>query len=150
MTKVFCQCLLRLKKNFTLWHEIIEFNGFSVLLLELKSPNYSLAILLKCITQTSKYIVRTPLFLQGRLSLQPNFRKWGLDKTSAFRGGLLGKRGWLFSGGGDCDFHIKIKLKSEIFNDKKCWSAKIFFSVITKNSNWEILIFLGFTEKSNF
>ena len=44
VTKVFCQCLLRLKKNFILWHEMIEFNEFSVLLLELNSPNYSLAI----------------------------------------------------------------------------------------------------------
>ena len=26
-----------------------------------------------------------------------------------------------------------------IFNDKKSLQAKIFFSVITKNSNWEIL-----------
>ena len=26
----------------------------------------------------------------------------------------------------------------EIFNDKKSLQAKIFFSVITKNSNWEI------------
>ena len=30
MTKVFCQCFLRLKNNFTLWHEMIEFNEFSV------------------------------------------------------------------------------------------------------------------------
>ena len=26
-------------------------------------------------------------------------KKWGLDRTSTFRGGLLGKRGWYFSGG---------------------------------------------------
>ena len=38
-----------------------------------------------------------------------------------------------------CNFHVKNKLKSEIFNDKKKLLAKIFFSVITKNSNWEIL-----------
>ena len=31
------------------------------------------------------------------------------------------------------------KLKSEMFNDKKSLYAKIFFFVITKNSNWEIL-----------
>ena len=30
-------------------------------------------------------------------------------------------------------------LKSEIFNDKKSLLAKIFFFVITKNSNWKIL-----------
>ena len=41
-----------------------------------------------------------PPFLQGGFSLQPNFQKWGerggggwLDRTSTFRGGLLGKRG---------------------------------------------------------
>ena len=32
----------------------------------------------------------------------------GLDRTSIFRGGLLGKREWLFHGGGGCNFHIKI------------------------------------------
>ena len=31
------------------------------------------------------------------------------------------------------------KLKPEIFNDKKSLEAKIFFFVITKNLNWEIL-----------
>ena len=41
--------------------------------------------------------------------------------------------------GEGCNFHVKNKLKSEIFNDKKKLLAKIFFSVITKNSNWEIL-----------
>ena len=40
----------------------------------------------------------------------------GLDRTLTFRGGLLIKRGWLFSGGG-WSFHIKNKLKSEIFNN---------------------------------
>ena len=30
------------------------------------------------------------------------------------------------------------KLKSEIFNDKNSLQVKIFFFVITKNSNWEI------------
>ena len=46
---------------------------------------------------------------RGDLSLQPNFQKGG---------GLTGKRGRLFLGGG-CNFHIKDKLKSKIFNDKK-------------------------------
>ena len=36
--------------------------------------------------------------------------------------------------------HIKNKLKSEVFNDEKSWKSKLFFSVITKNSNWEILL----------
>ena len=44
-------------------------------------------------------------------------KRW-LDRTSTFRGGLLGKRGvTLFRVG--CNFHIKNKIKSEIFNDKK-------------------------------
>ena len=38
-----------------------------------------------------------------------------------------------------CNFHMKNKLKFEIFNDKKILSANIFFSVTTKNSNCEIL-----------
>ena len=39
------------------------------------------------------------------------FKKGGADKTSTFR------RGDFFQGG--CNFHIKNKLKSEKFNDKK-------------------------------
>ena len=48
-----------------------------------------------------KFIVCTPRHLSGGggLNLQPNFQKGGLDKTWTFRVGLLGKRGWLFSGG---------------------------------------------------
>ena len=68
----------------------------------------------------SRCIVCTPLFLRrgGGLSLQPNFQKGVLDKTSTFRGGLLGKTGVTFFRGG-CNFHRKNKLKSEIFNNKK-------------------------------
>ena len=40
----------------------------------------------------------------------------GLDKTSTFRGGCW-ERGGDFLNGGGCNFHIKNKLKSEIFND---------------------------------
>ena len=36
-------------------------------------------------------------------------------------------------------FFHKNKLKSEIFNDKKSLETKLFFSVIIKNSSWEIL-----------
>ena len=53
------------------------------------------------------------------------------------RGGLLGKRGDFFQGA--CSFYIKNKLKSQIFNDKKSLSAKMFFSVTTINLNWKIL-----------
>ena len=42
----------------------------------------------------------------------------GLDKTSTVRGGLLEKMGVTFFREG-CNFHIKNKLRSEIFNDKK-------------------------------
>ena len=59
--------------------------------------------------------------------------------ASAFRRGLLGKRGVTFFREG-CNCHIKNKLKSEMFNDKKGLQAKIFFSVMTKNSNREILL----------
>ena len=63
------------------------------------------------------------------------------------RGDLIGpqllegdcwERGDNFFQGG-LQFSHKSKLKSEIFNDKNSLQAKIFFSVITKSSNWEIL-----------
>ena len=44
--------------------------------------------------------------------------------ASTFIGGLLGKREWEGGGG---NFHIKNKLKSEIFSDKKSLPTKIFF-----------------------
>ena len=47
-----------------------------------------------------------------------------------------GEGGW----GGGSSFYIKSRLKSEIFNDKKKFiKKKMFFSVLTKNLNWEIL-----------
>ena len=52
------------------------------------------------------------------------FKKGGLDRNSTFRGGLLGKRGQLFSGG--LQFSYKNKLKSEIYNDKKVYKQKYF------------------------
>ena len=76
----------------------------------------------------------------------------GVDPPTKFskKGGLIGpqlleescrERGMTFfrGGGRGCNFYIKNKLKSEIFNYKKSLLAKIFFSVITKNSNWEVL-----------
>ena len=44
-----------------------------------------------------------------------------LDRTSTFRGGDF------FQGGGGCNCHIKNKLKSKIFNDKKSLLAKNIF-----------------------
>ena len=49
--------------------------------------------------------------------------------------GVTGKEGSDFFQGG-CAFHIKNKLKSEIFDDKKGYKQKSF-SLLTKNSNWE-------------
>ena len=45
------------------------------------------------------------------------FKKGSLDRTSTFRGGLLGKRGVTFFRAGVQLSHNK--LKSEIFDDKK-------------------------------
>ena len=53
------------------------------------------------------------------------------------RGGM-GGLGFLFRGGcywpfsGNCSFHIKDKLKSEIFHDKRSVLTKMFFSVTKK------------------
>ena len=58
---------------------------------------------------------------------------------SQFLEGSSGKDGDDFFQGRGCCFYIKNKLKSEIFNNKKSFYRKIFFSVITKNKNWEIL-----------
>ena len=73
----------------------------------------------------------------GELSLQPNFQKEGLTGPQVLEG-AAGKEGMTFFSGG-CNFHIKNKLKSEIFKDKKGLIAKKKFSVTTKNSNREIL-----------
>ena len=82
------------------------------------------------ILQIFKRIPKRKLFLLSNfsmkfqpnfsLTLQPNFQKGGLDGTSTFRGGLLGKRGVTFFRGRGCNFHKKKKkkLKSEIFNKK--------------------------------
>ena len=55
---------------------------------------------------------------------------------SRFLEGVTGKEEE-FSGG--CCFYIKNAQKSGIFIDKKSLYTKMFFSVITKNINWEIL-----------
>ena len=71
-----------------------------------------------------------------------------VEPRTNFSKGVVGKEGFTFfcgggertvGGSGAINFHIKNKLKSEIFNDKKVYKQKIFFSVITKNLNWEIL-----------
>ena len=42
-------------------------------------------------------------------------------------------------GEGEVSVLLKNKLLSEMFNEKKSLSTKMFFSTITKNLNWEIL-----------
>ena len=60
-----------------------------------------------------------------------------LERTSTLRGGLPEKRGVIFlGGGGEGGGRIAT---FEIFNDKKSLKTNIFFSAITKNSNWKIL-----------
>ena len=61
---------------------------------------------------------------EGSWTSNQIFKKGGLGKTSTFKGGLLGKRGWTFSRGSN--FYIKNKLKSKIFNDKNVYKQKYF------------------------
>ena len=82
------------------------------------------------------FIVCTPPFLQGCWASNQILKMRRLDKNSVLEGVAGKDGGWFFSGG------VAIftqKIKSEIFNDKKSLQAIIFFTVITKNSNWEIL-----------
>ena len=64
----------------------------------------------------------------GDLILQPNFRKGGAWQDLNVYRRVAGKEGHdIFQGGGgSCNFYIKNKLKSEIFNDKKSLSKNIF------------------------
>ena len=58
-----------------------------------------------------------PPFRRGKgLSLQPNFRKGGLGRTSTFRGGCWERAGDFFLGEVQLSHE---KSKSEIFHDKK-------------------------------
>ena len=72
------------------------------------------------------------------MNLLPSFQKeMGIDKTSALKRECWIKEVNLFQGG--CNFCKRNKLKSKMFNSKNSLQTKIFFFVITKNSNWEIL-----------
>ena len=66
----------------------------------------------------------------GGGGLQPNFQKGGgLTGPQLLEWGCWEKGRWHFSRGwvgGGCNFHIKNKLKSEIFNDKKVYKRKYF------------------------
>ena len=71
-------------------------------------------------TQSSPLIVGTHPFCRGGWASNQIFKKrGGVDRTSTFRGGCWERWGWRFSGRGGVQFSHKIKLKSEIFNDKK-------------------------------
>ena len=79
---------------------------------------------------------------EGALPLLPGgwtsyqfFLRDGLDRTSAFRGGLLEKSRLTFFTG----VVIKKNLKSEIFNDTNKIYKQIYFSLVTKNSNWNFI-----------
>ena len=64
-----------------------------------------------------------PLSAGGSWTSYQIFKERGLDRALIFRGGLVRKRGVTFlrGEGGSCNFYVKNKLKSEIFNGKKYW-----------------------------
>ena len=110
-----------------LYSNYFSFFGVSIVckLFKLSSNLYSDYFSFFGVSVVSKlFILQTqcalPPFLLGeRLSFLPNvLKKEELDRSSIFRGGLLGKREVTFLLGG-LQFYIENKLKSEIFNDKK-------------------------------
>ena len=63
------------------------------------------------------YIVCTKPNLQlqpPQLNLQPNFQNGGIDRTSTFRSGLLGKRGLTFKRGGGGGAGLQFSQKKKI------------------------------------
>ena len=68
-----------------------KFGGFRSI--NLLKAVFLMGPFLKISGANSRSHIVHPPFLQGKLSLQPNFQKGGLDRTSSFRMGLLGKRG---------------------------------------------------------
>ena len=68
----------------------------------------------------------TPHFVSaGVLNLQLNFQNEG-GSIGSYEG-VAGKEGVIFFRG-NCSFYIKIKLKPEIFNDKKFIKKNLFLS----------------------
>ena len=69
-----------------------------------------------------------PLSAGEEVELRTEFSKRGreLDRTSTFTGGLLGKREWLFHGGGGGNFHIKINESLKYLMTKKVYNQNIF------------------------
>ena len=82
-----------------------------------------------------------PVSAGGRVEPTTKFKKrGGLTGPQLLDGGCWERGGDFFQGGGGAI--VTYKLKSEIFNDKRSLEAKIFFFVITKNSNWEISLYI--------
>ena len=91
----------------------------------------------------------TPLSAGGCTSKQIFKKRGDLTRPQLLDGGLLGNMGvTFFEGLGSwwwwwwwwwCNFYIKNKLKSKIFNDKKKKICKKNIFVISKNWNWGIL-----------
>ena len=66
-------------------------------------------------------------FLQGGRGVEPTTKFWksgGLTRPQLLERDCWERGGWLFSGRGSCNFHIKNELKSEIFNGKKVYKQK--------------------------
>ena len=79
----------------------------------------------------------TALSARGRVEPPTKFwKRGGLTRPQLLEESFWERRGDFLQGVGRCNFHIKNELKSEIFHDKKSLWEKIFFSVITENSNW--------------
>ena len=73
----------------------------------------------------------------GGIELRPNFQKgWAWQDLNFYRE-VTGKEEGVIFFQGRCSFYVKNELKSEVFKDKK--KFLMFFTVITKNLNWEIL-----------
>ena len=66
-----------------------------------------------------------PFLLGGGWTSYQIFKKGSLIGPQLLEGGWWERSEWLFSGG--CNFYIKDKVKSEIFNDKKSLKTQIFF-----------------------
>ena len=94
--------------------------------------SYCLAIFFKKIDH--KIILSTPPFLLGRVEPPTTFSKSESSKGFQFKEGVAAKEWATFFK--VCSSYIKNKLKYEIFNDKNVYKQK-YFSVITKNLNWE-------------
>ena len=99
-------------------------------------------------------VLHSSSLLAEGFSLPPHFQKGGAwqnlsSQISVSQRVVTTNDRATFLMGGGGSFHIKNKLKSEIFHDKKC-----FLSVITKKLNWEMLtknlvktlILCGFTK----